>query len=202
MTAVIEREKKAYEQQNGEVPKTVLCDICKREVPTVDELDENDEYCWTVDFCTESCEKVRQANYHKDLERYENRFIGTSKQYNKMVRKFAKLNREQRHTIYRAFSRATDLDHITFDQWDTDAWDGDGWAESCWEASDEAKLEYYRHDFIHWLVFDYDGEKALAGGIPDYRVSAVDTHPNAAGHAVIADTLMDYLEIQLELKSN
>ena len=144
--------KKLYEQQYEKVPKTVPCKICKKEVPTVDGLDEDGEYHWTIGYCTEGCDEVL-------VERQENRFIGTSEQYNKMVRKFAKLDKEQRHTLYRTFSQATDLDHITWDQWDTDAWDCDGWADSCWEASDETELDYYRHDFIHWLVFDFNGEQ-------------------------------------------
>ncbi len=47
-----------------------------------------------------------------------------------------------------------------------------------------------------------DGAKALAKIKINYKVSKVDTHPNAEGHKVIAEALLAHFETRLELQPN
>jgi len=147
------------------VPKTAKCPHCSKDRAVVGYVDEDGEFDIDIVPCTNECERYQQ-------KREENRFNGTSEQYNKMVRRWAKLSVEQRRELLDDFERPSmnEANPVIcrngIDHYDQGVWDQYG--EELNEQAEEADLSYLDHAFVNWLVFDRNGEaswKAMSASL-------------------------------------
>lgn len=154
---ILEGLKKLYENyHNIKMPKTGKCYLCGRNCDIYELISEDFEFTWSIEPCTESCQK-------RKYEREEARLDLHSELGQKMVRKYAKLSREQRRELIDGYEGdyhyARHPHEIINGIEHYDAGADDAYADGIWEEAEESDLHYKTMGFVDWLVFDYKGEE-------------------------------------------